>query len=370
VEMRAPSDSRWAGVADALVLILLTVAVSVLISGGAVTSLWGRHVSITSARRVLMWAALVVVVRHVIVPRPSLLARVASTLARPRAAGAWLAFALTLCALGVATARWLKASAEVTDEAVRRHLFAELQPLSLANCQLERFGEANDGGYLMCGNLLEAVTSGYSYGISGYDKWGCDISTRLGVEVHEYDCFDPRRPSCPAGKLHFHDECVAGRRYVEDGRLFDTLSNQTARNGDASSIFVLKIDVEGAEWDSFLQTPEAVLDRMDQIAVEFHGTDRRSLAVVRMLKQRFYVAHVHFNNAGTGRLRCGSGFEPFPAGAYEVLLVNKRIGKPASRYGPFLAELRNVLALEPAAIRSSPLAAPNFPNLPDCGARQ
>ncbi len=369
MHMRTPSDPRWTRVADVLFLILLTVAASAFISGGAATTLWGVRISITSARRVLMWAALLAVLRHVIVPRPSLLARAASTLARPRAAGAWLVLALTICALGVGTARWLKASAEVTDEEVRRHLFAELRPVSLSNCQLERFGEAHDGGYLMCGNLLGAVKSAYSYGIAGYDKWGCDISTRLGVEVHEYDCFDPRRPSCAGGKLRFHDECVAGRRYVEDGRLFDTLSNQTARNGDGGRIAVMKIDVEGAEWDSFLQTPEAVLDRMDQIAVEFHGTNRRALAVVRMLKKRFYVAHLHFNNAGTGALKCGSGFEPFPAGAYEVLLVNRRIGKAASRFGPFLAGLRTVLALEPPPLPSSPLDAPNFPNLPDCVAR-
>src|SRR5438067_13137387 len=59
---------------------------------------------------------------------------------------------------------------------VRRALFNELQPVRLANCELRRFGEANDGGYLLCGNLLHGVQSGYSYGISGYDGWGCQIS--------------------------------------------------------------------------------------------------------------------------------------------------------------------------------------------------
>ncbi len=44
----------------------------------------------------------------------------------------------------------------------RRALFEMLQPVAISNCQLERFGEPNDGGYLMCGNLLGAVQSGYS----------------------------------------------------------------------------------------------------------------------------------------------------------------------------------------------------------------
>ena len=60
-----------------------------------------------------------------------------------------------------------------------------LRPVALSNCRLERFGEAHDGGYLMCGNLLENVQAGYSYGIDGYDQWGCDISTKRNVTVHD-----------------------------------------------------------------------------------------------------------------------------------------------------------------------------------------
>src|SRR5580658_6748954 len=70
--------------------------------------------------------------------------------------------------------------------AQRRAYFEMLQPVALTNCELERFGEPNDGGYLMCGNLLGRVQSGYSYGISGYDGWGCDISTKFRVTVHQY----------------------------------------------------------------------------------------------------------------------------------------------------------------------------------------
>src|SRR5688572_20190892 len=75
-----------------------------------------------------------------------------------------------------------------SDPKIRKAIFDLVQPVALANCDLKRFGEANDGGYLMCANLLEGVESGYSYGISGYDQWGCDVSTKLSVPVHQYDC--------------------------------------------------------------------------------------------------------------------------------------------------------------------------------------
>jgi hypothetical protein len=109
-------------------------------------------------------------------------------------------------------------------------LFTELQPEGLSNCQLERFGESHDGGYLMCSNLLNEVTAGYSYGISGYDKWGCDLSRRSRIPVHQYDCFNLTRPSFPGGRTIFHEECVAGRnRRDRQGRLFDTMVTSSTR---------------------------------------------------------------------------------------------------------------------------------------------
>ena len=84
------------------------------------------------------------------------------------------------------------------------------------------------------------------------------------------------------------------------------------------------MDVEGAEWETFLQTPDAVLERIDQLSVEFHGAgEERYLAAVLKLKRFFYVANLHFNNYS-----CQQDIPPFPSWAYEVLFVNKRLGVP------------------------------------------
>ena len=74
---------------------------------------------------------------------------------------------------------------------LRATLFAELQPVELLNCHMERFGRPHDGGYLMCSNLLRSVTAGYSYGIAGEDQWGCDIARRFRVRVHQYRLLRP-----------------------------------------------------------------------------------------------------------------------------------------------------------------------------------
>jgi hypothetical protein len=236
------------------------------------------------------------------------------------------------------------------QERLRQALFALLQPVSLANCTLERFGEPHDGGYLLCANLLESVQAGYSYGISGYDQWGCDVSRKLSVRVHQYDCFDTRPTSCPGGDMVFHAECVGSAMTDEEGRLFDTIASQIAKNGDRSRRLVVKMDVEGAEWDSFILAPDSVFEQVDQLVVEFHGVESdRFVAAVQRLTRFFHVARVHFNNYS-----CDPALTPFPASAYEVLFVSKRLGE---------------LAGSQSAGGPHPLDAPNNPGLPDCQVR-
>ena len=233
----------------------------------------------------------------------------------------------------------------------RAGLFAELQPVKLANCELARYGEDYDGGYLACRNLLRDVRSAYSYGISGYDGWGCEISTELKVPVHQYDCFNTTQPLCPTGKPVFHPECIAASASTDaDGRFFDSMQSQFAKNGDAGKHVIVKMDVEGAEWDSILNTPDEVLGKIDQMIFEFHGVDQeiaRSLEVVLKLKKSFYVAHFHINNYS-----CVSGLMPFGGWAYEVTFVSKRLAKldPASGKVPL----------------PSALDTPNNPGAPDC----
>ena len=245
--------------------------------------------------------------------------------------------------------------ARVNIESLRQRLFNALQPVALTNCQLERFGEPHDGGYLMCANLLDAVESGYSYGISGYDKWGCDISTRRRVPLHQYDCFNTTEPACPGGDTRFHAECVGPSPTVAEDRVFDSIDHQLVKNGDRGKRLVMKMDVEGAEWDSLLSAPDAVLRQIDQLAIEFHwlqtpqgewSDDERYLRLVERLKRHFHVAHLHFNNHS-----CVGALEPFPAWAYEVLFVSKRLGVPdvSRRAGGLHAH-----------------DAPNNPGAPDC----
>jgi len=249
------------------------------------------------------------------------------------------ALVLSVAAVGIVIWQYQRA------KHIREELFQAFAPVPLSNCTLQRIGDANDGGYLVCGNLLNQARVAYSYGINGTDNWGCQVSRQLGIAVHQYDCFNLTQPACDGGNALFHAECVGPETATIDGRLFDSMLRQVTRNGDSDKRMVVKMDVEGSEWASLRDAPDSVLNQIDQLVVEFHKVeDATFIETVRRLKRLFYVVHVHQNNFG-----CEPGLDPFTGSYFEVLLVNKQVGRTG----------------EPAP-GAAALDAPNAPWLPDC----
>lgn len=225
-------------------------------------------------------------------------------------------------AIAVSTVACSRAANADRQRAVRQALHDELRVVALKNCTLKRYGSEHDGGYLLCENLLPGTQSAYSYGIGGEDNWGCAVSRRLGITVHQYDCFTPTRPLCEGGRFAFHEQCVGAAREAAGPRTFDTIAAQIAANGDAGKRLLMKIDVEGAEWDALAATPNEVLDGIDQMAMELHGVhESRFVELVRRLKTKFHLVNLHFNNWS-----CTADTHPLPAPVFQVLWVNKRVG--------------------------------------------
>jgi hypothetical protein len=231
---------------------------------------------------------------------------------------------------------------------LRTTLLAAIRPVRLSNCEMKRLGAPDDGGYVLCENLASQAQSAYSYGIDGRDEWGCDISRAYHLPMHEYDCFNSKRPVCDGAQFYFHDECVGVGPARIENREYDSLTNQLARNGDTGKHLLVKMDIESAEWDVFTSTSERTLESIDQLVVEFHQLDdSRYVNVIEKLKKTFYIANVHFNNWA-----CMWWSKPFPGLAFEILMVNKRLG---------------VLdTATPWAVYPNPLDKPNYPSLRDC----
>jgi hypothetical protein len=162
--------------------------------------------------------------------------------------------------------------------------------------------------------MLRGVQAAYSFGINGVDDWGADVSKSLNnVPVFEFDCINTTRPPCVAGDcdLRFHAECLADGPEGSDSThrtLHQHLLANPPPRGQQRVVeggdLLLKVDVEGHEWQAFRTANVSDLQRMRQIVVEFHmlqSVERHSeflQAASRIQGAGFLVAHIHGNNFG------------------------------------------------------------------------
>jgi len=201
----------------------------------------------------------------------------------------------------------------------------------------ERFGEDNDGGYVMCADGLDkGLVAAYSYGINGFDGWGMAIASRYHIPLNEYDCTSSKRPIvCKGCTVNFHPQCILdhggdaeaeakmlvgvgdARAKDHEGEAattskvtaasFKTLGEMLKESGNAKAperSLMLKIDVESAEWKIFAEEPVENFRKFRSIVVEYHwihDVGRHDLylkAVKKIEAAGFAVAHMHGNNFG------------------------------------------------------------------------
>lgn len=132
------------------------------------------------------------------------------------------------------------------------------------------------GGYMLCSNAVPQAA--ISIGIGGSDDWGIQVSRKYNITTYEYDCKDPTRPQCPPGgrncRLEFSDVCLVGPRDSPGrGAAAQVMTMQellTQRQLTDSDTLLLRIDLQGREWEVLKSIPNEELARFMQINVAFH----------------------------------------------------------------------------------------------------
>jgi hypothetical protein len=197
-------------------------------------------------------------------------------------------------------------------------------PKNVVGKNLIRLGRAYDGGYVMVDDFGKC-NAAYSFGISQDVSWDLDIARR-GIDVFMYDHTIKNLP-LKNEHFHFFKTGICGT-CGEDANL-KTLEEILTENGHMTNQnLVLKIDVEGAEWEAFSKTPSEIIENFSQIAVEFHGVDdvydenkfNTILSVLKKLNVTHQVVHVHANNYGTFNV---IGGVPLP-NTFEVTYLRRR----------------------------------------------
>lgn len=187
-----------------------------------------------------------------------------------------------------------------TDAQRAAALLRMLEPRDAVGARYVRLGRDNDGGYVMVADLLAGGVA-YSLGISDDVSWDRAMAER-GYDVFQYD---HTIETLPESNKRFRFEKTGICGFAQDDEVFRSLDTLIARNGHAGrDDLVLKIDIEGAEWDVFSTILDSTLLRFSQIVVEFHWFDKagdneffgKAYAALSKLGTHFVPVHVHANN--------------------------------------------------------------------------
>jgi FkbM family methyltransferase len=162
-----------------------------------------------------------------------------------------------------------------------------------------RIGNRGDGGYILVDDLSSDQVV-LSFGIGNEASFDLAMAER----GHKTYMFDHTIDVPPAQhkNLEFVRNGISG--VSKPQRSVFSLSDHLRRLDIRGENLILKMDVEGAEWESLATARPAVLGRFRQIVVEVHNLHRlgdpsmRNVVarVLGKLNQQFTLCHVHGNN--------------------------------------------------------------------------
>ena len=188
----------------------------------------------------------------------------------------------------------------ILDAEYRKPL-AQLLGLMAPQCAVgvakRRYGSKNDGGYVMLDDFA-GISSAFSLGIGGNVDWDLAMAEK-GLRLFQYDY---TVPCLPASHPNFEFHKIRIGSPEEDTTPTRSLATLIANRPPGDMI--LKIDIEGAEWEVLADLDPIDLKAFRQIVAEFHDFQRisdpkwreRTTKALEHLNQQHAVVHVHGNN--------------------------------------------------------------------------
>ena len=162
-----------------------------------------------------------------------------------------------------------------------------------------RLGPHTDGGYIFVDDMT-AEQAVVSYGIS--TEFG--LEREFAYRDHEVFMFDHTIPGIDTQhpRMHFFREGVAGRS--DKANSLYSIADHLSRHNVQGNRLILKMDVEGAEFDALIHLPNEIMSRFEQLVLELHSLDRLGESgyragfceLIKKLNHQHTLFHVHANN--------------------------------------------------------------------------
>ena len=129
---------------------------------------------------------------------------------------------------------------------------------------------SDDGGKWLCMNLLKPPCTVFSLGSNGDFTFEESILNSTQCLIHTFDCtFN----GSSIDKRHtYHEKCLGSAERAQTDERFTTLAAAAAGVG-VVKINLLKIDVEGYEYDVLSSWSQGDASLPEQIAIEVHHSD-------------------------------------------------------------------------------------------------
>jgi hypothetical protein len=160
-------------------------------------------------------------------------------------------------------------------------------------------GSEGDGGYVML-NDFKGIEAAYSLGIGGDVSWDLALA-RLGIPIFQFD-HTVEKPPMPHALFHFHRQKI-GPRPDPPGQTV-SIEHLLRQEGHLGKSLILKMDIDGAEWEVLDQMDDDLFKTFRQIVCEMHDLNRfiepawcaRAGRVIKKLTRHHKLVHVHGNN--------------------------------------------------------------------------
>lgn len=199
------------------------------------------------------------------------------------------------------------------------------------------------GGYVMLDDVKEKDIF-YSFGISADVTWDAYPAEKWNKPVYMYDHTISALPY-EHSNFKWKKIGICGNNGAGGQNNLKSLSEILRDNGHENETdMILKMDVEGAEWDVFSSFPTDDLDRFDQITLEMHGfldlnNRDKILTSLQNLKMHHQVVHLHGNCFGISIPMTGYNMPDIMEVTY-VRKEGREFGK-SNRFFPTSLDVRN-----------------------------
>lgn len=175
------------------------------------------------------------------------------------------------------------------DELTFKNIMNLLIPHSARGCEKIRVGRDYDGGYILLNDLHRASVA-ICGGLNDDDSFERDLLNK-GIKVLAFDHTE---------SYTFQDQDRGYQWFKVPLSKFESPNSilDLALSGYNDYSAILKIDIEGDEWEMLEKTNDQTYKKIRQFVCEFHNfpMNNRAFETFQKICKNFKVVHVHGNN--------------------------------------------------------------------------